>query len=34
VTENIPAGFDTITLTVPIGSDPKKFARLNANVTE
>jgi autotransporter-associated beta strand protein len=34
VTENSPAGFDTITLTVPIGSDPKKFARLNANVTE
>ena len=27
-------GFDTITLTVPIGSDPKKFARLKANVTE
>ena len=34
VTENSPAGFDTITLTVPIGSDPKKFARLKANVTE
>jgi autotransporter-associated beta strand protein len=34
VAENSPAGFDTITLTVPIGSDPKKFARLNATVTE
>jgi autotransporter-associated beta strand protein len=34
VAENSPVGFDTITLTVPIGSDPKKFARLNATVTE
>jgi autotransporter-associated beta strand protein len=34
VTENSPAGFDTITLTVPKGSDPKKFARLSATVTE
>jgi hypothetical protein len=34
VTENSPAGFDTITLTVAKGADPKKFARLNVTVTE
>ncbi len=34
VTENSPAGFDTITVTVPKGSDPKKFGRLNVTVTE
>ena len=33
VTENSPAGFDTITLTVPKGTDPKKFARLSGIVT-
>ena len=34
VLENSPSGFDTITLTVPKGTDPKKFARLNVTVTE
>lgn len=34
VTPNTPTGFDTITLTVPQDSDPKKFARLKATVTE
>jgi hypothetical protein len=34
VTENTPSGFDTITLTVSKGSDPKKFAQLKADVTE
>jgi autotransporter-associated beta strand protein len=33
VTENSPTNFDTITVTVPKGTDPKKFARLNVTVT-
>jgi autotransporter-associated beta strand protein len=33
VAEDSPAGFDTITLTVPKGADPKKFAHLKVNVT-
>ena len=32
VTEDSSPGFDTITLTVPMGADPKKFARLNVEV--
>jgi hypothetical protein len=34
VLENSPTGFDTITVTVPKGTDPKKFARLSVDVTE
>jgi autotransporter-associated beta strand protein len=34
VTENSPSGFDTITVTVPKGTDPSKFARLEVTVTE
>jgi hypothetical protein len=33
VIEDSSPGFDTITLTVPMGSDQKKFARLNVEVT-
>ena len=32
VTEDSSPGFDTITLTVPMGTDPKKFARLAVEV--
>lgn len=32
ITENSPADFDTITLTLPKGTDPKKFARLKLTV--
>jgi autotransporter-associated beta strand protein len=34
VTEDTPAGFDTITLTIPKGTDTKKFARINLLVND
>jgi autotransporter-associated beta strand protein len=34
VTEDSSPGFDTITLTVPMGTDPKKFARLKVVVPD
>jgi hypothetical protein len=34
VTEDTSEGFDTITLTVPMGTDPSKFARLKVEVPD
>ncbi len=32
VTDNGPAGLDDVTVTIPLGADSKKFARLRADI--